>query len=145
MTYVKTYLPTLKTHIVILKRDAKDQSRDLQRLEVRGKLGSKTLYYGQYREARPQVAPCEISLQISVQTNYQGKVIIVYFFSNDGKTKCILNSRVGYIRQRGRVEWSEAKVLGTSLFGGVGSNPNAVNYLFKIHNKNNIRLPKLKV
>ena len=45
MTYVKTYLPTLKTHVVNLKRDAKDLSRDLQRLEVRGKLGSKTLYY----------------------------------------------------------------------------------------------------
>ena len=44
MTYVKTYL-TLKTHVVNLKRDAKDLSRDLQRLEVRGKLGSKTLYY----------------------------------------------------------------------------------------------------
>ena len=45
MTYVKTYLPTLKTHVVNLKRDAKDLSRDLQRLEVRSKLGSKTLYY----------------------------------------------------------------------------------------------------
>ena len=45
MTYVKTYLPTLKTHVVNLKRDAKDLSRDSQRLEVRGKLGSKTLYY----------------------------------------------------------------------------------------------------
>ena len=45
MTYVKTYLSTLKTHVVNLKRDAKDLSRDLQRLEVRGKLGSKTLYY----------------------------------------------------------------------------------------------------
>ena len=45
MTYVKTYLPTLKTHVVNLKRDAKDLSRDLKRLEVRGKLGSKTLYY----------------------------------------------------------------------------------------------------
>ena len=44
MTYVKTYLPTLKMHVVNLKRDAKDLSRDLQRLEVRGKLGSKTLY-----------------------------------------------------------------------------------------------------
>ena len=44
MTYVKTYLPTLKTYVVNLKRDAKDLSRDLQRLEVRGKLGSKTLY-----------------------------------------------------------------------------------------------------
>ena len=38
MTYVKTYLPTLKTHVVNLKRD-------LQRLEVHGKLESKTLYY----------------------------------------------------------------------------------------------------
>ena len=45
MTYVKTYLPTLKTHVVNLKREAKDLSRDLQRLEVCGKLGSKTLYY----------------------------------------------------------------------------------------------------
>ena len=47
MTYVKTYLPTLKTHVVNLKRHARDLSRDLQRLEsleVRGKLGSKTLY-----------------------------------------------------------------------------------------------------
>ena len=44
MTYVKTYLPTLKTHVVSLKRDAKDLTRDLQPLEVRGKLGSKTLY-----------------------------------------------------------------------------------------------------
>ena len=44
MAYVKTYLPTLKTHVVNLKRDAKDLSRDSQRLEVRGKLGSKTLY-----------------------------------------------------------------------------------------------------
>ena len=30
MTYVKTYLPTLKTHVVNLKRDAKDLSRDLE-------------------------------------------------------------------------------------------------------------------
>ena len=44
MTYVKTYLPTLKTHVVNLKRDVKNLSRDLQRLEVRGKLGPKTLY-----------------------------------------------------------------------------------------------------
>ena len=44
MTYVKTYFPTLKSHVVNLKRDEKDLSRDLQRLEVRGKLGSKTLY-----------------------------------------------------------------------------------------------------
>ena len=42
--YVKTYLPTLKTHVANLKRDAKDLSCDLQRLEVRGKLGSNTLY-----------------------------------------------------------------------------------------------------
>ena len=45
MTYVKTDLPTLKTHVVNLKRDAKDLSLDLQRLEVydvrfqRGKVG----------------------------------------------------------------------------------------------------------
>ena len=45
MTYVKTYLPTLKTHVINLKRDAKDLSRDLQWLEVRGKLVSKPLYY----------------------------------------------------------------------------------------------------
>ena len=45
MTYVKTYLPTLKTYVVNLKHDAKDLSRDLQRLEVPGKLGSKTLCY----------------------------------------------------------------------------------------------------
>ena len=37
MTYVKTYLSTLKTHVVNLERDAKGLSRDLQRLEVRGK------------------------------------------------------------------------------------------------------------
>ena len=43
MTYVKTSLPTLKTHVVNLKRDVKDLSRDLQRLEVCGKLGSNTL------------------------------------------------------------------------------------------------------
>ena len=41
----KTTSPrTLQTHVVNLKRDAKDLSLDLQRLEVRGKLGSKTLY-----------------------------------------------------------------------------------------------------
>ena len=43
MTHVKTYLPTLKTYFVNLKRDEKDFSRDLRRLEVRGKLESKTL------------------------------------------------------------------------------------------------------
>ena len=43
MTYVETYLPSLKTYVVNLKRDAKDLSRDLQRLEVHGKIGSKTL------------------------------------------------------------------------------------------------------
>ena len=42
--YVKTYLPTLKTHVINLKHDAKDLSHDLQQLEVRGKLKSKTLY-----------------------------------------------------------------------------------------------------
>ena len=35
--------PRLKTHVVNLKRDAKELSCDLQRLEVRGKLGSRTL------------------------------------------------------------------------------------------------------
>ena len=46
MTYVKTYLSTLKTHVENLKRDVKDRSRDLQRLRfaARGRLGSKTLY-----------------------------------------------------------------------------------------------------
>ena len=34
MTCVKTYLPTLKMHVVNLKRDAKDFSHDLQRFEV---------------------------------------------------------------------------------------------------------------
>ena len=43
MTYMKTYLPTLKKNVVNLKREAKDMSRDLQQLEDRGKLGSKTL------------------------------------------------------------------------------------------------------
>ena len=38
MSYVKTYLPTLKTYVINLKRDAKDLSRDLQQLEVRGNL-----------------------------------------------------------------------------------------------------------
>ena len=42
---MKTYRPTLKTHVVNLKRDTKDLSRDLQRLEVCGKLGSKTLLF----------------------------------------------------------------------------------------------------
>ena len=37
MTYVKTYLPTLKTHVVNLKRDKKNLSHDLQWLDVRGK------------------------------------------------------------------------------------------------------------
>ena len=43
MTYVKTYLPSMKMHVINLKREAKDLSCDLQRLEVRGKIGSKTL------------------------------------------------------------------------------------------------------
>ena len=59
MTYVKTYLPTLKTHVVNLKRDAKDFSRDLQRLEVRGKLGSKTLYWSLYTQHKPRLN-CEL-------------------------------------------------------------------------------------
>ena len=43
MTYVKTHIPTLKTQVVNLKRDAKDLSRDLQWLKVRGKLRAKPL------------------------------------------------------------------------------------------------------
>lgn len=46
MRYVKTYLPTLTTHVINLKRDAKDLSRDLQRLEVRSKLGTKRVSMG---------------------------------------------------------------------------------------------------
>ena len=37
--------PHVEDAVVNLKRDAKDLSRDLQRLEARGKLGSKTLFY----------------------------------------------------------------------------------------------------
>ena len=37
--------PLVEDAVVNLKRDAKDLSRDLQRLEVHGKLESKTLYY----------------------------------------------------------------------------------------------------
>ena len=37
--------PHVEDAVVNLKRDAKDLSRDLQRLEVRGKLGSKPLFY----------------------------------------------------------------------------------------------------
>ena len=68
MTYVKTYLPTLKTHVVNLKRDAKDLSRDLQRSEVRGKLGSKTLYCSYFssplRGSEKYNATCKISARI---------------------------------------------------------------------------------
>ena len=51
---MKTQLATLKTHFVNLKREAKDLSRDLQRLEVRGKLGSKTLYCALIRRGHIQ-------------------------------------------------------------------------------------------
>ena len=44
MTYVKTYLPTLKMLVVNLKRDAKTCHVTSRGLEVRGKLGCKTLY-----------------------------------------------------------------------------------------------------
>ena len=54
MTYVKTYLSTLKTHVVNLKRDAKGLSRDLLRLEVRGKLGSKTQICNNSPTSNPQ-------------------------------------------------------------------------------------------
>ena len=37
--------PHVENAVVNLKRDAKDLSRDLQWLEVRGKLGSKTRFY----------------------------------------------------------------------------------------------------
>ena len=60
MTYVKTQLPTLKTHVVNLKRDAKDLSRDLQRLEVRGKLGSKTLYFHDSKQFTSLPQNCHI-------------------------------------------------------------------------------------
>ena len=49
----ETYLPTLKTHVVNLKRDANVLSRALQRWEVRGKLGSKTLYCARRSYWRP--------------------------------------------------------------------------------------------
>ena len=63
MTYVKTQLPTLKTHVVNLKRDAKDLSSDLQRLEVRGKLGSKTLSNENKRASR-ELPPANLKPQI---------------------------------------------------------------------------------
>ena len=43
MVYLKTQLLTFKTHVVNLKHDVKDLSRDLQRLEVRDELRTKTL------------------------------------------------------------------------------------------------------
>ena len=61
MTCVKTSLPTLKTRVVNLKRDAKDLSHDLQWLEVRGKLGSKTLYR------------CEISYRGEILASVQAR------------------------------------------------------------------------
>ena len=68
MAYVKTYLPTLKTHVVNLKRDAKDLSRDSQRLEVRGKLGSKTLY-------------CLVSRAVSQLIMYGGRELPIEKFA----------------------------------------------------------------
>ena len=62
MTYTKTYLPTLKMHIVNLKCDAKDLSRDLQWLEVCGKLGSKTLYYFSCYSILPAAFPTLLEL-----------------------------------------------------------------------------------
>ena len=38
MTYVKTYLPTLKTYVENLKRDEKDLSRDLRGFAVNSNL-----------------------------------------------------------------------------------------------------------
>ena len=44
VNYIRENLPPhVENAVVNLKRDAKDLSRDLQRLEVRGKLESKTL------------------------------------------------------------------------------------------------------
>ena len=62
MTYVKTYLSTLKTHVVNLKRDVKDFSHDLQRLEVRGKLESKTVYC-------PEALTATLSIVICIKKN----------------------------------------------------------------------------
>ena len=68
MTYVKTYLPTLKTHVVNLKRDAKDLSRDLQRLEVRGKLGSNlTLYCA---STKPHITQAIVIVKFKVDLNH---------------------------------------------------------------------------
>ena len=68
MTYVKTNLPTLKTHVVNLKRDAKDLSRDLQRLEVRGKLDLNSLVT-KAKTRRDSASPiCPCSLVTSVYT-----------------------------------------------------------------------------
>ena len=56
-------LPTLKTHAVNLKREAKDLSSDLQRLEVRGKLGSKTLS-NENKRASGELPPANLKPQI---------------------------------------------------------------------------------
>ena len=87
MTYVKTQLPTLKTHVVNLKRDAKDLSRDLQRLEVRGKLGSKTLYLF-------RLFVCKLkTTQKIVQCRAPPSIINCYFFSVDFcRFPCLVSS-----------------------------------------------------
>ena len=69
MTYLKTYLPTLKTLVVNLKRDAKDLSRVLQWLEVRGKLESKTLYYQILSLYPPPPAPQCVAIEEHIETN----------------------------------------------------------------------------
>ena len=51
-------------HVVNLKRDAKDLSHDLQRLEVRGKLVSKTLYW-----AKPLTKDAKSPLLVDVLKN----------------------------------------------------------------------------
>ena len=85
MTYVKTQLPTLKTNVVNLKRDAKDLSRDLQRLEVRGKLGSKTLYLqdGISRALAPFTCCTIFEKQATISLPHQlNKTNVLLFISN---------------------------------------------------------------
>ena len=106
MTYVKTYLPTLKTHVVNLKRDANDLSRDLQRLEVRGKLGSKTLY------CRLQI-PSDTLNYLFSQQHFSPKDY--YFFHISQPSKICMKNR--YFEEQ--IHWVPLKrlhVFGKSSF-----------------------------
>ena len=69
---MKTYLPTLKTQVVNLERDAKDLSCDLQQLEVRGKLGSKIIYSAHSWKSCPKyfVLLSHYIKKLSPQTEY---------------------------------------------------------------------------